>query len=286
LYWERQTHAARTKTFGSLYHTIHVASGELCFGIVPDPTGQRDFEKSKYDLHIPAHQRALSLNDIASNHRETGVFERYSSLRDTIAALGSLRALSPIWEPMSDLQIRLKRKLVVNSIINPMTTLAQCSNGELLGHDATQFLTKSICDETEALFAKESMLAKEEPLGIMAMDNYQQDSASTESSQILHLQETAENFPGNVPPPERMYSIPRGLHSIELQEEVYRVMQKTSMNYSSMFVDILKGRQTELEHLNGYIRRLGLLYGVPTPHNNSLYNLVKLREKIVPIVRI
>jgi 2-dehydropantoate 2-reductase len=54
------------------------------------------------------------------------------------------------------------------------------------------------------------------------------------------------------------------------------------MEHSPMLLDIIKGRETEVEYLNGYIRQLGQAYHVPTPHSNTLYDLVKLKEKVTP----
>lgn len=45
---------------------------------------------------------------------------------------------------------------------------------------------------------------------------------------------------------------------------------------SSMAQDLARGRQTEIDDINGYIVRKGREYGVPTPINRTLLTLVKL----------
>jgi 2-dehydropantoate 2-reductase len=47
---------------------------------------------------------------------------------------------------------------------------------------------------------------------------------------------------------------------------------------SSTAQDMLRGKRTEIDSLNGYISRRGAELGVPTPVNHALYALVKLAE--------
>lgn len=48
--------------------------------------------------------------------------------------------------------------------------------------------------------------------------------------------------------------------------------------YSSTAQDLMRGRPTEIDHLNGYVVRRGTALGVPTPANRVLHTLVKLVE--------
>lgn len=47
---------------------------------------------------------------------------------------------------------------------------------------------------------------------------------------------------------------------------------------SSTAQDVLRGKRTEIDSLNGYISRRGTELGVPTPVNHALYTMVKLLE--------
>ena len=47
---------------------------------------------------------------------------------------------------------------------------------------------------------------------------------------------------------------------------------------SSTAQDLVKGKMTEMDFLNGYIVELGKRYGVPTPYNESVHALVKMME--------
>ena len=46
-----------------------------------------------------------------------------------------------------------------------------------------------------------------------------------------------------------------------------------------MAQDLARCKLTEIDHLNGYVVRLGQTLGVPTPVNRSLQVLVKLLER-------
>jgi len=48
---------------------------------------------------------------------------------------------------------------------------------------------------------------------------------------------------------------------------------------SSTGQDLMRGKRTEIDSLNGYIARRGAELGVPTPVNHTLYTLVKLAEQ-------
>jgi len=48
---------------------------------------------------------------------------------------------------------------------------------------------------------------------------------------------------------------------------------------SSTGQDLMRGKRTEIDSLNGYIAKRGAELGVPTPVNHALYTLVKLAEE-------
>ena len=50
-------------------------------------------------------------------------------------------------------------------------------------------------------------------------------------------------------------------------------------NISSMAQDILKGRKTEIDFLNGRVSELGRRHGVPTPINDALTSLIRFKEE-------
>ncbi|TWX69856.1 2-dehydropantoate 2-reductase [Colwellia demingiae] len=60
----------------------------------------------------------------------------------------------------------------------------------------------------------------------------------------------------------------------DLQVIVRKVAQATAKNSSSMRSDVLAGRSTEVDYINGYIHRLGERNNVATPENTRLWQQV------------
>jgi 2-dehydropantoate 2-reductase len=60
-------------------------------------------------------------------------------------------------------------------------------------------------------------------------------------------------------------------------EEVCRL---TAANYSSMFMDMKEGRQTEIDFINGAIVREGEALGLPCPRNEMVTKIVRSLESL------
>ena len=101
-------------------------------------------EKSFYAEGKRQRQRKLMLEDIVSG-TEDPLRDRYLSLRNTVKVLQSLDDLQSAWEPFEKLQTTMRQKVVVNSVINPITMLLGCRNGNLYGHAAVERLASRIC---------------------------------------------------------------------------------------------------------------------------------------------
>ena len=58
------------------------------------------------------------------------------------------------------------------------------------------------------------------------------------------------------------------------------VARRTSANHSSMVQDIQRGAPTEIDAICGEIEKAGQAFGIPTPNNYTVWQLVRaLREK-------
>jgi 2-dehydropantoate 2-reductase len=57
-----------------------------------------------------------------------------------------------------------------------------------------------------------------------------------------------------------------------------KIATQMSGALSSTAQDMLRGKRTEIDSLNGYISRRGAELGVPTPVNQAVYTLIKLAE--------
>ncbi|HLZ12827.1 MAG TPA: 2-dehydropantoate 2-reductase [Candidatus Acidoferrum sp.] len=61
----------------------------------------------------------------------------------------------------------------------------------------------------------------------------------------------------------------------------YKIAEQMSATRSSTSQDMMRGKRTEIDSLNGFIARKGRELGVPTPLNHALATLVKLAESYV-----
>ena len=59
----------------------------------------------------------------------------------------------------------------------------------------------------------------------------------------------------------------------------YKVAEQMAATRSSTSQDMMRGKKTEIDSLNGFIVRKGRELGVPTPTNHALFTLVKLAER-------
>lgn len=238
------THGAFASNF---YHVVHAGVGSIDFGIAPDPQG-RDFEASWYNETIPMHQRRLRLTDITTPQDPNS--ERYKSLHTTVAAMLLLETLGTSWKPFTDIQLSMRRKLVVNAAINSLTALLDCRNGDLFEHEQAQELLTQICNEASEVYM--AQMAAETQAWLNDLQSQGVDTATP--------------------------SFPESLTSKSLQSEVLRTAAVTKRNISSTLQDIRRGRHTEIDFFNGHLVDIGREYGVDTPINSALANLVRLKS--------
>jgi len=115
-------------------------------------------------------------------------------------------------------------KLAANAVINPLTALWEVPNGDILMREEGLAALRSVCQEISDVAT--TMAIRE--LGPEGYSSLQLPSAK------------------------------------ELEEFVRRVAAQTAGNRSSMLQDILAGRPTEIEFLNGWLAKKGQELGVRT----------------------
>lgn len=63
-------------------------------------------------------------------------------------------------------------------------------------------------------------------------------------------------------------------------QEILTICRNTSRNLSSMLQDVKRGRQTEVEAINGYLVQKGKEAGIPTPLHESLLRVILLKTSM------
>jgi 2-dehydropantoate 2-reductase len=64
----------------------------------------------------------------------------------------------------------------------------------------------------------------------------------------------------------------------ESREVLLKIIASDQTNKSSLCVDILNKRKTEIDFINGSVVRLGEKHAIPTPLNKAMVTLVKTFE--------
>lgn len=239
------THGAFVK---DPYRIIHAGVGSIDFSIAPDVQG-RDYEAGLHDDTLPPENRRLRLSDISSPGDPDAL--RYKSLREAMAALLLLEDLNVSWKSVGEMHQIVRRKLAVNAVINPLTAILSCRNGDLFQHPFAVEILDKVCAETSMVY-----------------------DAQLRDAWMREL----EINPEEVEPP----TLPEALTAESLKEEVRRVAAVTQGNISSMLQDVRRGRKTEIDYINGYLDNSARRLGVETPVNSTLLNLVKLKY-VMPV---
>ncbi|KAB5591332.1 2-dehydropantoate 2-reductase [Ceratobasidium theobromae] len=245
------------------FYTVHAGLGDLVFGVVPS-------ERVDLPLDLEKNYREIARKQGQSGESNEPTLEElqkeqeallqkltpHNSLYQTIRALLSLRGLSPSWVGAADLQERLQRKLVTNSVINPLTAIMGCRNGKLAGDPGAQRIARGVCQEAEKVFRAQ----------LLEDENY------TGSSNTNPPQYTEQDLANA--------NLSRRLIAKSLEAEFVRVAELTAVNISSMLQDVKNGVETEVDYMNGYLIRMGVKYGIPTPVNEMLRTLVQIKTRL------
>lgn len=160
---------------------------------------------------------------------------RVRGYKDGEIILGKHRRLNCFFDPLraagfkvrseSDITGMLWSKLLVNAVINPITTLLKITNGQILKIPSARSLMNSIIDEV-------CRVVNAQNIQLPYLDPYQY---------------------------------------------VNKIITMTSGNSSSMLKDWQRGAPTEIDAISGAIVRHGQLFGVSTPVNQTLLDLIKAK---------
>jgi 2-dehydropantoate 2-reductase len=278
------THGAWLKNPG---HVVHAGFGRVDFGIVPDPRRGRDFEAlfHTYATH-PERLNALVDGDNMGT---------YVGLRNTISALLALD-LNVHWQPISDVETTMRRKLVTNAVINPLTAILRCNNGGLLSNENATRIRDAVCHEASAVFAAQLRAETQRKLSTPPQTPELESESAWANGQFDMVDQEdfdsgydSDDVPSSFPPPlsdafasQPWHStlLPAALRPEALIKECQRITTITRNNVSSMLRDVRRGAPTEIDYINGYLLSLGAAYRIPMPVTGTLYRMVKLRSTL------
>jgi 2-dehydropantoate 2-reductase len=236
------THSIRMK---QNFHVVQREVGQLRFAIVPDAR-KRDFEAGLSDPDVQVYDRRANISDITVTGDEH--FHHYKSLRNTVAALLLMEALTPKWVAYADIQVQFRRNLVVDTVINSLSALMNCRVGDIFSSSSAALgVMRSICKEASRAFElefKEKALAQADP-----------------------SQTSIEPFPDDLSTPA-------------LEAACLREAELKPRLIAPFLADIRRGEKTDVRYLNGYLVRLGRVYRADVKVTHTLLQLLRMRSAI------
>ena len=198
----------------SYFTAVHAGFGTTSVGILP---------------RYPVEMR----NELGSRNESWSASSRYM-----LRTLTRTPVLAAVGFSQIDLLLQQLEKLAINAVINPLTVLLNCRNGDLLFNFA---ITRTV----RLLLAEISLVIR------------------------------------NLPELEGVPNVNTRFSPDRLETLIVGIASKTSSNISSMLQDVRKGKQTEIDYINGYIVRRGEELGIKCVMNYMLVQLIKARQMLL-----
>lgn len=272
------THGVRSR---GPFDVIHTGIGSVKLGVVPPepdhafPFQLQDLPSGKHDATTRRLLSGLDPDTTFPAHDANLATVRYTLLN--LLAL----PLDVHWEPLEMYNESALLKVVVNACINATSALYKLSNGALLHNEEIMHLWQDVCREAAQVFA--------------ALDGHR--PYTEEEVQSIRTRQRHHNAPFSSTdiPLQSASSTASLLHDPRhLLAQAKTVARQTAKNLSSMYADLhgvvgdqnqehqqrSRGRfSTEVRYINGYISKLGQLYGVSTPVNDDLVVRVEQEQE-------
>ncbi|WWC97945.1 hypothetical protein V866_004834 [Kwoniella sp. B9012] len=225
---------------GQIFHHSAIGDGFIKWGLVHDPS--KDIE----DLTVESWIWSRRIEDDAVSSRDIEKLEIPNGrddlvhLKDTMASLLDMNDLNSQLLPYEDLNHAMLLKLVVNAAVNPLTAIL--GRGQMTNGKL-----------------------KEIPYGINIVGQIVKESSDI-LLKYLDLQSADPTY-------LEMFGYEN------LKKTVYDTIEATSLNTTSMAVDIREKRKTEIDYINGYLVKIGEALGCKTDINRMICDMIKFIEE-------
>lgn len=221
---------------------VHTGTGDVLFGVVPDPRGQVDYDARLFPSSSTPASNPLPSLSATPNTDPT-------PLEHTLAALLSLEPLNTSLIPMPKMYHHLLLKLSTNCAVNPLTALLGVQNGALIGPSQTQSIMRAVLREASEAITRylASVRDDNEPLDPETVAMFSPSALERRTMAVLAA--TARN-------------------TSSMASDVSRLSRGGT--------DV----GTEIEYINGFLVRLGERMGLEMPVNRMLREMVGAKEEI------
>ncbi|WWC64049.1 uncharacterized protein I303_106656 [Kwoniella dejecticola CBS 10117] len=256
-----------SKGKGHIHH--HVAEGEgfIKWGLVNDEAkavGDQSVEEWLFRTDGQGVYRDGGLNRLQPGDLDKVEIpkdrEDLMNLKHTIRSLINMEGLNSHFIRYDDLNRELLLKLVINACNNPTTAIlgrGYMKNGVTLSNEWGRDIVDSIVRESSYILLKHLEASRRSKITNASTNTITSTKTNTDTDADLELFEYDH-----------------------LKKLVYDTILFNSNNISSMAVDILQERQTEIDYINGYLVKLGNELGCETSVNRLIVDMVKFIEAL------
>ena len=164
---------------------------------------------------------------------------RIQALADVMSDIGPTKITTNLWGERW-------AKLAVNSMANPICALTGLSSGESRSTPGGVDITVKI--GAEVVKVATALGVSVEPINGVPADLYVKAAEDAEALE-------------------------------ELKSELAETARQLGAGRPSMLQDVIKGRRTEIEYLDGYVAQKGREIGIPTPACDAITELIKKVER-------
>ena len=165
--------------------------------------------------------------------------------------------LNPVGLSSAEMNDRLWRKLALNAVINPLSAVFKCTNGNVLPRGTDD--ARAVCFELASVrFALENHHHHHH--------HHHQTTTTTTTTLTSSSSGPAISTIINDDAEKRIIQAAAD----KLYADVVAGAVETAGNYSSMYQDVKNRRRTEIDVMNGWISATGRRHGIPTPTNDRL----------------
>ncbi|WAR63918.1 hypothetical protein PtB15_16B77 [Puccinia triticina] len=279
---------------GSHGRFCHAGLGDIRLGVLPNAmmknclerlTGQTNHPSSSDDGQNSENDNPI-LNPLS---RTKPVLEEHlpvinpetRSLHHTLTSLldpAIAKELNTKWLSMGAFQTSALVKLTVNAAINPISALLETRNEALHRESSFDSLSRRVCEEASAVFAAQAgqPFRPHHPLSASNLHRVVTDIVLATRDNISSMCSDIRTLATN------RISPPNTLSKANLARLASSQAPLKTPNYQELIdgqePKSVQETSTEIDYINGYICRLGAQYGVDTPLNQSLSDLIKLKS--------
>ncbi|PLW09881.1 hypothetical protein PCANC_20015 [Puccinia coronata f. sp. avenae] len=268
----------------------HAGLGDIRLGVLLNTLMKARLERLATNVNVQRHQQENPILNPLSQVKPVlvehlpNIDPETRSLHHTLSSLlhpAVAEELNPKWLSMGAFQTSALTKLAVNAAVNPVSALLETRNEMLHSDSSFDSISRRVCEEASAVFAAQTgqPFRPHHPLSAPNLQRVVADILLATRANISSMCSDLRTLATNRLSPPNTLSKPN-LARIAAEQAPVKIPNYHSLINGEQQKSV-KETSTEIDYINGYICRLGTQYGVETPLNHSLCDLIKLKAAAI-----